>query len=86
MIKNKLAKFAANAEENGNVVCDIAQQPLRDDFDPISMLDEQHGSCTNGHSLSINAYEQVPTQRQPVPKDLTPNWVGFIAGPDDGSR
>lgn len=82
MTKNKLAKLAAKAEENGNILGDIVQQPLPDDFDPVSMLDEHLGSCTNGRSLNINAYEQVPIQQQPVLESSRPQFIDFTAGPD----
>ncbi|KAK4540632.1 hypothetical protein LTR36_009063 [Oleoguttula mirabilis] len=81
MTKNKLAKLAAKAEENGNIIGELAQQPLPDDFDPVSMLDEHLGACAEAQAFTVNAYGQVPVQRAPVLHTNHP-WNGFHSGPD----
>ncbi|KAK5114241.1 hypothetical protein LTR85_010306 [Meristemomyces frigidus] len=83
MTKNKLAKLAAKAEENGNISGDIAQQPLPDDFDPVHMLDEQLGRCADAQPLTINEYGQMHVQQTPILSATSdPNFGGFHAGPD----
>ena len=68
MTKNKLAKLAARSEENGNVIGELAQQPLPDDFDPVSMLDEHLERCANVQQFSVDLFSQVSAQQAPVLK------------------
>ena len=83
MTKTKLAKLAARSEQNGNVLGDLAQQPLPDDFDPVAMLDEHLANCANNQQLSITSFRQPPVQPAPVLRETSdPDYVAFDSGID----
>ncbi|KAK5136179.1 hypothetical protein LTR08_004016 [Meristemomyces frigidus] len=83
MTKNKLAKLAARSEENGNIIGDLAQQPLPDDFDPVSMLDEHLARCANAQPLDVNAFSHIPVQPAPALRETEQaEYATFDSGVD----
>ncbi|KAI7382124.1 hypothetical protein KC336_g18696 [Hortaea werneckii] len=60
MTKNKLAKLAAKAQENGATSSSIAQQTLPDDFDPVAMLDQHLGACATSQPMEVSSFGNIP--------------------------
>ncbi|RMY22330.1 hypothetical protein D0867_02795 [Hortaea werneckii] len=75
MTKNKLAKLAAKAQENGIIDGSIAQQTLPDDFDPVAMLDQQLGACAANQPMDVSSFGNVPAAQPPTLNSTTEPFV-----------
>lgn len=77
MTKTKLAKIAAKAQENGNIDGPIVQEPLPDDFDPFTMLDEHLGARAATQPMTVTEYGTMPA---PPRQNLRPTQdIGVFA-------